>query len=127
MLAGNYTVLVTIPENRDYYANSTNASFVIVKQKSIVNITVNNTYVIGDDFNITIGNNTVVNVTVNGVNVTVKADGTLDIDTTMLEAGKYVVIATIYENDFYFGNTTSATFEIIKKNSTVTVEIIPWI
>jgi len=125
LAAGNYTVIATTPESKEYYSNSSTIVFSIVKHASSVNVTVGSEFVYGTTFNITVENNTVVNVTINGQKVNVKADGTLDIDSTTLPAGHYVVIATIYENAKYLGNTSTKEFNIIKLNSTVNVTVTP--
>ena len=125
LAANDYVVVVSIPENDYYYANSTNVSFKVIKRASEVSITVNDTYVIGSDFNITVSNNTAVNVTVNGKVYSVNSDGTVNVTGSSLSAGHYVVIATIYENNYYNGSVAKAEFDIIKMNSTVSVELIP--
>ena len=94
LLAGNYTVLVTIPENDYYYGNSSSVNFTVDKKKSNVTVEVGKVYVIGSEFDINVTNSSVVNVTVNGVVYPVK-DGKVVINSTNLSAGKYVVIATI--------------------------------
>jgi hypothetical protein len=78
-----------------------------------------------DIFTINITNGTVVNVTINGEKYSLNADGTVNITTSDLDAGKYIVTATINENEMYFGNSKSLTFEILKYNSTVSIQIIP--
>lgn len=114
--SGNYTIIAEVLEN-DYYNKAFNSSaFNATKHNSSVNITVEKaSYVIGSDFEIGIQNNTVVNVTVNGKSYNV-TNGKVDIDTTNLAAGKYIVIATIFENGKYYGNITTKTFNITKSS-----------
>ena len=118
LAAGNYTVTVVLEGDQNYTEYSTSASFKVVKQQGEVNITVDERYEIGSVFDIEIGNNTVVNVTINGVKYGV-ANGKVVIDTAKLAAGNYTVIATIYENGKYLGNVTDKTFEIVKHDSII--------
>ena len=85
----------------------------------------NPTYYAGDVIEITVTSNaSVVNVTINGKvypitnnKVTIPADETA--------AGKYIVTATVYENDKFMANTTTEQFEIIKHKSEVNVTADP--
>ena len=118
-VAGNYNIVARADEN-EFYSNGFNSTtFTVIKNNSTVNITVDSVHYVEDDFTITISNNTNVTVTINGKTYAVKADGTVDIDTTALDAGEYIVIATIAENDKYYGNTSTATFNIVKYNATI--------
>ena len=121
---GDKTVVASYMGDDKYLYNSTTANFTVSKHKSNVNITVNSSYEIESNFNITIGNNTTVNVTINGVKYDVD-NGNLVIDTTKLTAGNYTVTATIYESDNYLGNITSKTFIIYKHNSVINEIVVP--
>ncbi len=124
--AGEYTVTATVYENDKYYGNSSTISFNITKRASSVNITVGPEYYVGDVFNITIENNTAVNVTINGKSYLIdNSNGNIIIDTTKLPAGEYIVSASVAENDKYFANATSKTFNIVKKASDMTVVAAP--
>ncbi|WP_458404997.1 Ig-like domain repeat protein, partial [Methanobrevibacter sp.] len=123
--AGTYNVVVTIPENNKFKGNSTNVSFVIVKRSSSVNITVDPVHMYGDVFDIIVENDTFVNVTINGKQYNVTSDKKVDINTSTLPTGHYVVIATIYENGKYLGSMDTKEFDVIKLNSTVNVTVSP--
>ena len=123
--AGEYTVTATVYENDKYYGNSSTVSFNITKRASSVNITVGPQYYVGDIFNITIENNTAVNVTINGKSYLIDTNGNIIIDTSKLPAGEYIVSASVAENDKYFANATSKTFNIVKKASDMTVVAAP--
>ena len=123
--AGEYTVTATVYENDKYYGNSSTVSFNIKKRASSVNITVGPQYYVGDIFNITIENNTAVNVTINGKSYLIDTNGNIIIDTSKLPAGEYIVSASVAENDKYFANATSKTFNIVKKASDMTVVAAP--
>ena len=123
--AGEYTVTATVYENDKYYGNSSTVSFNITKRASSVNITVDSQYYVGDIFNITIENNTAVNVTINGKSYLIDTNGNIIIDTSKLPAGEYIVSASVAENDKYFANATSKTFNIVKKASDLTIVAAP--
>jgi len=118
-VSGNYTITATTDEVDYYYSGFNSTTFEVIKHNSTVSIDVGPTHFVEDVFTITITNNTAVNVTINGKPYTVKADGTVDIDTTKLEAGEYIVTATITESGMYYGNTTTATFNVVKYNAVI--------
>ena len=124
LAAGNYTVTFVLEGDQNYTGYSTSASFKVVKHQGEVNITVDKRYEIGSIFDIEIGNNTVVNVTINGVKYEV-ANGKVVIDTAKLAAGNYTVTATIFENDKYYANITSETFEIFKHTAVIKNITVP--
>jgi len=123
-VAGNYTITAEIAGNEYYVAGFNLTTFKVIKHQGKVNITVENRYEIGSNFNITIENNTVVNVTINGVKYNV-AGGKVVIDTTKLAAGNYTVIATVFESDKYYGNVTNKTFEVFKHTAVIDSVIVP--
>ena len=118
-VAGTYNIVARAVEN-EFYSNGFNSTtFTVIKHNSTVDIAVDPIHFVGDDFSITVTSNTTVNVTINGKTYAVGADGKVSIDTTALEAGEYTVTATVYENDKYYGNATTATFNIVKYNATI--------
>ena len=118
-VAGTYNIVARAVEN-EFYSNGFNSTtFTVIKHNSTVDIAVDPIHFVGDDFTITVTSNTTVNVTINGKTYAVGADGKVSIDTTALEAGEYTVTATVYENDKYYGNATTATFNIVKYNATI--------
>ena len=118
-VSGNYTIIATTEEVDYYYSGFNSTTFEVIKHNSTVSIDVETPQFVESDFTITISNNTAVNVTINGKSYDVKADGTVDIDTTQLEAGEYIVTATIVESGMYYGNTTTATFNVVKYNAVI--------
>ncbi|WP_458453064.1 Ig-like domain repeat protein, partial [Methanobrevibacter sp.] len=121
--AGEYTIVVRSVETDDYYAGFNTTIFKVFKHDSPVNITVNYAYEIETVFNITIGNATVVNVTING-KVYPVVDGKVLINGD-LPAGNYTVTATIYESDKYVGNSTTEHFSIYKHASSIVNITVP--
>ena len=124
-VAGNYTIVARSDATDEYNAGFDSTVFVVVKLNSTVNITVDKAYEIESKFNITVGNSTMVNVTINGVEYELNADGTVKIDTRMLAAGNYTVTATIYESDKYLGNSTTKTFTVFKHNAVIDSIVVP--
>ena len=118
-VAGTYNIVARAVEN-EFYSNGFNSTtFTVIKHNSTVDIAVDPIHFVGDNFTIIVTNNTTVNVTINGKTYAVGTDGKVSIDTTALEAGEYTVTATVYENDKYYGNATTATFNIVKYNATI--------
>jgi hypothetical protein len=64
--SGNYTITVESKETGKYFAGFNSTTFEVIKHNARVNITVNDSYYVGQAFNIGIENDTVVNVTING-------------------------------------------------------------
>ena len=118
-VVGTYTIIATTEEGAFYYGGFNSTTFTVIKHNATVNVTVGPIHYVEDVFTVNITNNTAVNVTINGKTYAVKADGTVDIDTTALEAGEYTVVATVTENDKYYGNSSTATFNVIKYNATI--------
>ncbi|WP_407377634.1 Ig-like domain-containing protein, partial [Methanobrevibacter sp.] len=112
-------------EDGKFKANSSTAKFTISKYASQVSISVGESYNVGDDFTIAIVNNTAASVTINGNVYAVKADGTVDVDTTKLAAGEYTVVASIAENDKYLANSSTATFKLSKVETPANDTTIP--
>ena len=124
LFAGNKTVTAIYYGDDKYRFNATTAEFTVSKYATNVNITVGDRYEIESDFIIQIGNDTAVNVTINGKEYPV-VDGKVVIDTTAFAAGNYTVTATIYESDKYLGNTTSKTFTIFKHDAVIDSVVVP--
>ena len=123
---GTFTINVVANENEYYYSGVNSTTFTVIKHNSTVTVTVGSVYYVGDVFTINITNNTEVNVIINGKSYAVKADGTVDINTTTLEAGEYTVIAIVTENARYYGNMSNVTFKVVKYNATITsVNVTP--
>ena len=123
-VAGNYTITAEVAEN-DYYTAATNSTmFTVIKHNSTVKVDEVPGHYVGDDFEITLTNNTAVVVTINGKEYAVE-DGKVVIDTTKLPAGEYTVTATVYENDKYYGNSSTVSFNITKRASSVNVTADP--
>ena len=97
--AGNKTVTAMYYGDDKYRFNATTADFTVSKCDANVNITVGDRYEIESNFVIEIGNDTAVNITINGVPYSV-VDGKVVIDTTALAAGNYTVTATIYDYNY---------------------------
>ncbi|WP_298498752.1 hypothetical protein [uncultured Methanobrevibacter sp.] len=121
--ADTYVVFVSNEETANYKSNYTSKEFVIVKKQGEVAISVGSHYGIGESFSIIISNNTVVNVTINGDSYAVRADGSVDVDTTKLPANEYIVVASIDESGKYKGNSTSAKFTISRMDSPIAIEM----
>ena len=112
---GTHNVVVTYlgDDNYELFTNFTTVD--VSKYVGDVNITITggNTHGYGDLFNITISNNTEVYVTINGEEYTFNSTtGVVNIDTTTLPIGKYIVTATIYESDKYTADRTTEIFYI---------------
>ena len=98
--------------------------FTVIKHNSTVKVDEVPGHYVGDDFEIILINNTAVVVTINGKEYAVE-DGKVVIDTTKLPAGEYTVTATVYENDKYYGNSSTVSFNITKRASSVNVTADP--
>jgi hypothetical protein len=126
LTAGNKTVTATYNGDDKYVFNSKTANFTVSKYNSPVEITINPNAVhyVNSTFTIKVESNTTVNVTINGKPYNVKADGTVDIDTSVLAAGDYIINAVVFESDRFKANSTNKTFSIVKYNVNITVEDI---
>ena len=123
-VAGNYTITAEVAEN-DYYTQASNSTvFTVIKHNSTVSIDEIPNHFVGDEFDITINNNTAVVVTINGKEYPV-VDGKVVVNTTKLPAGEYTVTATVYENDKYYGNSSTVSFNITKRASSVNITVNP--
>ena len=122
LAADTYTVKATFKGNENFTASVKTATFTVSKRASVVSIDVGSSYSVGDSFEIGITNSSAVNVTINGVAYDV-ADGKVVVDTTVLAAGEYTVVASIAESDMYLGNSTSAVFTISKRVSEVSISV----
>ena len=85
--AGNYTIVARTVETDYYYAGFNTTVFNVAKHNSTVRIIADETYMVGEAFNITIESNTVANVTINGKPYTV-VDGKVVIPAGELAAGQ---------------------------------------
>lgn len=99
-----------------------NLEFYVNKSASSIEIIIGSSYFVGDNFTIIINNNTVARVTINNVSYEI-VDGKVKIDTTMLPPGKYDINATIDENEYYFANSTNASFTLTNSLSVVIEKI----
>ena len=119
--AGNYTITAEVKGN-DYYTAAFNTTmFKVVKHNSTIHVDEISNHLVGDDFEITVSkNNTAFTVTINGVEYNV-TKGVVKIDTTKLPAGQYIVTAIVKESDKYYGNSSTARFNITKNKSSVDV------
>ena len=140
--AGNYTVEVIYNGDANTNATSLNANFTVEKADPVISIEVEDiTY--GDveyiivhvnaEGNVTIKVNgkTVEEITLNNGNHVLKAsrwdvpnyDGKATVEAYNLEAGKYPVEVTYNGNNNYNKATATASFNVIKDNTTVDVQI----
>ena len=123
--AGIATIIVRSAETNDYYAGFNSTTVNVLKHNSTVEIALNPTYHVGDTVEITVTTNaSEVNVTVNGKIYPV-VNNKVTIPANETAAGKYIVTATVYENDKFMANTTTEQFEIIKHESEVSVTVDP--
>ena len=119
--AGNYTITAEVKANEYYTAAFNTTMFKVVKHNSTIHVDEISNHLVGDDFEITVSkNNTAFTVTINGVEYNV-TKGVVKIDTTKLPAGQYIVTAIVKESDKYYGNSSTARFNITKNKSSVDV------
>ncbi len=124
LAAGEHTVTAVFAGDKYFKADEKTAAFTVTKLDSPISIEIpKSQYTAFDNFQITIGNVTAVNVTVNSKAYAVKADGTVDIDTTALDAGAYTVVVSNAETATYKANSTSKSFTIVKKASEVSIDV----
>jgi len=120
---GNYTVSVTYVEN-DKYVEGTASGWVNVTAKgtSAINITVEDVYYVGEEIVITLtpvnstGN---ISVTINGEKYNI-TNNKVTIENG-LPMGTYEIVAVLDEDEYYYGSTANATFQVVKKNMTISV------
>ena len=110
---GSYTITAETAENDYYYAGFNSTTFEVIKHNSTA------IHFVEDVFVINVTSNTTVNVTINGKSYSIGENGVVDINTAELEAGEYIVVATVYENAKYNGNVTNATFKVVKYNASI--------
>ena len=99
--------------------------FVVGQTVSVLNVTVDHSVVVVDNnvtINVTTNSNASVVVKVNNVVVPVSADGLFRFNATV--AGNYTVIAEVYDNGWFTSVFNSTTFNVIKHNSTVSIDPI---
>ncbi len=121
---GEYTLNVTTVPDNGYLAYNTTAKVTVNKLDSPISIDIaKDEFTAFDDFTIAITNVTAVNVTINDKSYAVKADGTVDIETTSLDADTYTVAVSNVEGEIYKANSTSKVFTIVKKASSVKVTV----
>lgn len=122
--AGNHTVTVVFEGDKYFNPDEQTATFKVNKLDSPISIAIaKDQYTALDDFAITVVNVTAVNTTINDKSYPVKSDGTVDIDTTALDAGTFTVVVSNAESDIYKANSTSKVFTIVKKASSVEVTV----
>ncbi|WP_133241952.1 Ig-like domain-containing protein, partial [Methanobrevibacter thaueri] len=120
---GNYTVSVTYVEN-DKYVEGTASGWVNVTAKgtSAINITVEDVYYVGEEIVIALtpvnstGN---ISVTINGEKYNI-TNNKVTIENG-LPMGTYEIVAVLDEDEYYYGSTANATFQVVKKNMTISV------
>ena len=120
--AGIATIVVTSEETEDLYAGFNSTTVNVLKHNSTVSIDPVINHFVGDDFTITVHNNTAVVLKVNGKEYSV-VDGKVVIDTTKLPAGEYIVTAYVVENDKYLANSSTIKFNITKRNSSINITV----
>ena len=120
--AGIATIVVTSDETEDLYAGFNSTTVNVLKHNSTVSIDPVINHFVGDDFTITVHNNTAVVLKVNGKEYSV-VDGKVVIDTTKLPAGEYIVTAYVVENDKYLANSSTIKFNITKRNSSINITV----
>ena len=123
-VAGTATIIVRSAETDEYYEGFNSTTVTVIKHNSTVSIDEIPNHFVGDEFDITINNNTSVVVTINGKEYPV-VDGKVVVNTTKLPAGEYTVTATVYENDKYYGNSSTVSFNITKRASSVNITVNP--
>ena len=122
---GHYIVTATVYENENYTGAVRTVEFTIIKYTSYVNITgvESKTYHYGDYFTIsTVTNSTgLITISINGKSYVTGNNTALDIDSTLLEVGHYIVNATVYDNHNYTMATQTMEFTIDRLHSQVNV------
>ena len=117
-----------VDANDNYTANATSVEFTVVGFNATIEITqvANTTYTVGTGINITVSSNSSapVNVTINGVEYSVGANGVV-LDNVTLAPGHYIVTARVDANDNYTANATSVEFDVVKTNSVISNIAVP--
>ncbi|WP_296878470.1 Ig-like domain repeat protein [uncultured Methanobrevibacter sp.] len=138
--AGNYTLKVTYNGNDNISSTSADSKFEVAKADPVITVDVNDIIYGGvESIKITSNAPGKVNVTVNGKSVEVylnnghavlgatrwnnQFDGKASVDVYNLTAGKYPVTVQYMGSDNYNKATATATFNVIKQNTTVDVEM----
>ena len=101
---GTYIITAETAETATHYAGFNSTTFEVIKHNSTVNIKVESIHFVNDTFTINVTSNATVNVTINGKVYSINENGNVIINTAELAAGKYTVVATVYENAKYNGN-----------------------
>ena len=121
--AGKYVVMVSVVDTYGWTMNTSSVEFTIVKYNATVEINGvdNATYFAGSIFHINATTNSVgmINIAVNGKSFVVGND--TNIDSTLFEAGHYIVTATVYENDKYTMATQTIEFTLKKHTSEINI------
>ena len=136
--ANNYTVNVTFNGNTNYTRNNAKANFTVAKADPIITIEVKD-IIYGDvehiivhvnaEGNVTVKvNGQIVNVTLNNGQAILRATlfdsykGNATVHVYNLPVGSYPVEATFNGNENYNKATANAEFDVIKDNTTVSVD-----
>jgi len=113
LFSNDYSVEVSLVNRENYVFESKTGNFTIDFNSTLV-IPQIGTHYVGDSFEITVLSNLTPGVTVNGIKYDLNHSKVL-INTSELPAGEYIVAAYIIEDKVVI-NTTSAKFNIIKKD-----------
>ena len=83
----------------------------------------NTTYVAGSVFHInaTTNSSSMINITVNGRAFVVGNNTNIELDSSALDAGHYIVTATVYENHDYAGKSVTVEFTIVKNVADISI------
>ncbi len=121
---GNKEITVAYGHDSKYADKSgVVANYNVDKANSTVGITVDNVYVIGNTITITLTTvNGTATVNINNKDYTVANN---HVTFTANVTGKYDVVATIAETNNYYGSTASASFDIIKASSGISIVVNP--
>ena len=111
-------------DNDRYDSKSIGAGYNVAKSTSAISINVEDIYYVGDKIVIALTptNSTgAITVTINGENYTVK-DNTVTIPKG-LDADSYTVVANLAEDDNYKSSDATATFDVIKHASSISIDV----
>ena len=111
-------------DNDRYDSKSIGAGYNVAKSTSAISINVEDIYYVGDKIVIALTptNSTgAITVTINGENYTVK-DNTVTIPKG-LDADSYTVVANLAEDNNYKSSDATATFDVIKHASSISIDV----
>ena len=125
---GVNTVNVTYTGDNKYY-NSTVVNFIFASARTTqLNVTVeNDTYVVGSDVVLNISSNAKGNISIylnSELIETVLIDGNLSYTINNVTAGHNLVMVVFHPNDNFTGMFNTTNFTVIKKNTTIGIEVI---